>query len=247
MKYTRSILSFVSLVGLVTGCAAIFQPKTVSPVPFRVFGNADNPTHICILLPGIRDRIDTFEKHDFTEIAAPLLSRNPNTALITVDAHWGYYRERIIVERLGSDILERYPEARITLVGASLGGFGALLTTLDFSERVERLVLLAPLLGEDDYQYLNRIRDRGFTDMPDDEELTLALNRVWKFLLDDNRQVPILIGYGADDSFTPYYRHLISQNPPLVDIREIPGGHDWTTWKRLWTGYAEIALRYGAD
>lgn len=242
MKRIRLRLIGVPLLLLLPACAAIFQPKTAAPIEFRQYGNTENPRHICILLPGIRDRISAFEEHGFLEIAEPLLARNPDTALITVDAHWGYYRERIIEQRLNQDIVEKYPDAKLTFVGASLGGFGSLLMTMQHSERIENLVLLAPLIGEDDYVYLERIRTRGFVDLPDDEDLTLALNRVWRFLLNPQRKVKITLGYGSEDAFAPYYDYLRAQNPPLLQMNAIPGAHDWSTWRSLWEKFAGITI-----
>lgn len=244
MKRIRLIARIAALLLLVPGCTAIFQPKTITPIAFKQFGNTNNPKHIAILLPGIRDRIDVFEKNGFIEIARPLLEKNPDTALIVVDAHWGYYRERKIVERLTQDIVNQHPNAKLTFVGASLGGFGSLLMAMEHSHRVESLVLLAPFLGEDDYSYLDRLKTQGIVDLPDDEDLTLALNRSWKFLLNPQRKVAISIAYGTEDSFAPYYGFLMRQTPALIQIESVQGGHDWETWRSVWQKYASSVLAH---
>ena len=227
---------------LLSGCAAIFQPKTLVPIETKIFGNTTNPSRICILLPGIRDRLGEFEKHGFIEIAQPLLEKRPDTAVIAVDAHWGYYRERIVIERLTQDIIKKYPDAKFTFVGASLGGFGSLLMAMEHTENIENLVLLAPLLGEDDYEYLQRIKEQGLVNLPNDEDLTLSLNRAWKFILDPQRKFNILLGYGHEDSFAPYYDHLRSLKPPRLTMEAIKGDHDWETWRSLWQRYAQKVI-----
>ncbi|MDX1496302.1 MAG: alpha/beta fold hydrolase [Salinisphaeraceae bacterium] len=242
MKSIPLFLKLAACLMWLSGCAAIFQPKTTAPITFNSYGNTKDPKHICILLPGIRDRIGVFEKYGFIDIAQPVLAQNPGTALITVDAHWGYYRQRSIVKRLTKDIISQYPEAKISFVGASLGGFGSLLMAMENPDRVENIVLLAPFLGEDDYSYLQRLRNQGPIALAEDEDLTLALSRVWQFLLDPQRKIPITIGYGTQDTFAPYYGFLMSQQAPLLHIQSTQGGHDWATWRKLWSRYARLTL-----
>jgi pimeloyl-ACP methyl ester carboxylesterase len=225
-----------------SGCAALFQPKTVSPMPFEVFGDINKAEHVVVLLPGIRDRGEDFTKQGFIDIARPLLAQHPQTALIAADAHWGYYRERIVHERLARDILDRYPGKRFSFVGISLGGFGALLMAAEQPERIERLVLLSPFLGADDYEYLNRLKTEGPVDKAGDEDLIAALNRVWRGLGDRQRSLPITLAYGRQDSFVPYYEQLKSLDPVNIEFVAIDGAHDWTAWRSLWTKLAPAAI-----
>ncbi len=227
---------------LTSGCAALFQPKTTTPIPYTVYGDIKQAQHITVLLPGIRDRQEDFSHYGFIDIAQPALATNPHTALITVDAHWGYYRERSIDTRLAEDILARYPDKRITFVGISLGGFGSLLMATKYPDRIARLVLLSPFLGEDDYDYLQRLQTLGPIDQPDDEDLQRTLNQVWQFLDNDKRQIPITLAYGESDKFAPYYDHLRSLNPKKLTFMPIRGAHDWDTWRSLWTALAPVAL-----
>ena len=227
---------------MTSGCAALFQPKTSTPIPYSIHGNITEAQHITVLLPGIRDRLTDFSKYGFIDTAQPELQSQPNTALIAVEAHWGYYRERTIDTRLAADLLNQYPSKRFTFVGISLGGFGSLLMATKHPERIEKLVLLSPFMGEDDYAYLQRLQTLGPVDQEGDEDLQHTLNQVWQFLLDPTRQTPITLAYGESDKFAPYYEHLRSLNPSKLQFIPIRGAHDWDTWRTLWTALAPFAL-----
>ena len=54
-------------------------------------------------------------------------------------------------------LIDAQPEAPVTLIGSSLGGFVAVQAAVRYSARVQRLVLLAPALDFDG----NRLRDLG--------------------------------------------------------------------------------------
>lgn len=227
---------------MTSGCAALFQPKTITPIPYTVHGDIEQAQHVTVLLPGIRDRLDDFSKYGFIDIAGPILQNTPSTALIAVDAHWGYYRERIIDSRLAADLLAQHPNKRFTFVGISLGGFGSLLMATQHADRIEKLVLLSPFLGEDDYEYLQRLQTLGPVAQSGDEDLQETLNKVWQFLLEPERHMPITLAYGKDDKFAPYYDHLRSLNPAKLNFIAIRGAHDWDTWRTLWAALAPLAL-----
>lgn len=227
---------------MTSGCAALFQPRTVEPIPYSVYGDAEQAQHLTVLLPGIRDRLADFTRYGFIDVAQATLRAQPDTALIAVDAHWGYYRERIIDARISEDILQRYPDKQITFVGISLGGFGSLLMATQHVGRVRQLVLLSPFLGEDDYSYLERLKTHGPVNLPGDDDLPRTLNRVWQFLADNHRQIPITLAYGMSDEFAPYYEHLRRLQPQRLDFLPIRGAHDWDTWRTLWIALAPLAI-----
>lgn len=242
----RKILPLGFFLLLCTGCAALFQPPTAAQLPVRVYGDIDTARHITVLLPGIRDRGDDFVKEGFIEIAKPSLQQHQDTALITVDAHWGYYREQTVHELIDRDILSKYPDKLFTLVGVSLGGFGALLAASHHPDRIRSLVLLSPFLGEDDYQFLERLKRSGVQPQEGDEDLETVLTQVWAFLTGSHREIPVFLGFGHLDSFAPYYAQLMAMQAENISYLAISGDHDWETWRRLWETAAPIAVS-GAD
>lgn len=228
---------------MTSSCATLIQPKTVTPIVYEAEGDPATAQSLVILLPGIRDRMRDFRSQGFISIAQPYLDAEPGTALLAVDAHWGYYRERSIDERLQQDILDPFADARMTFTGISLGGFGATLMAMREPQRTQRLILLSPFLGADDYEYLERLRTQGPVDLAGDEDLETALNRVWRYLLDPQRSTPVVLAYGESDRFAPYYEHLRSLDPPRLEFIAIRGAHTWDTWRSLWIALAPLAIQ----
>lgn len=213
---------------LLCGGCNLFAETSV-PMPLAVYGDPSQARQVVVLLPGIRDRGEDFADAGFIRDAQSHIDSG-RLALIAVDAHVGYYRERTVTERLVEDILHRWPDRQFIFAGISLGGFGSLTVARRHPERIESLLLLAPFLGEK--PFLQRL-ERGSPDaQPDDDALAQELVGIWQFLLSPQAP-PYVLAYGNDDSFQPFYQHLSGQRPELTPLR-IEGGHDWDTWRALW-------------
>lgn len=242
MRKQYFLLAIIPLVLLSSSCATLLQPPLNIPLPFETLGEPAQARHLTVLLPGIRDRMQDFHRQGFLQVAHKLLKEQPDTALLAVDAHWGYYRQRIVDHRIREDILQQFPGIPVTFVGISLGGFGSLLMATQHPDRIHQLVLLSPYLGGDDYQYLERLKQSGPVDQPSDGDEERALNRIWRYLLDPDRRVQVTIAWGADDDFAPYYEQLMAQHPANVTFLPIRGNHDWDTWRSLWRALAPMAI-----
>jgi len=143
---TWRVLSLLPL-PLLLGCAAMRPART--PIP-RATHVSDGGAHqtLMVLLPGIRDTRDDFERHGFI---AAVRERDLPVDLVAVDAHFGYYTKRTLIERLLADVIVPAREDgydRVILVGVSLGGLGALITAREAPDQVDGIVLIAPFLGE---------------------------------------------------------------------------------------------------
>lgn len=236
------LLLILLLAPPITGCAVLTAPPAEATIPYESFGNLGTAKHVTVLLPGIKDRMNTFLEEGFVDMAKPLLEEFPDSALVIADAHFGYYLKRNVHHRLAEDLLDRYPDKRFTFVGISLGGLGSLLMAEGHEQRIDKLVLLSPFLGDDDYEFLNHLEAEGPVDKASDEDTTLTLNRMWRYLLSPQRRIPVYLAYGQDDAFVPYYDHLRAQNPKQVQYLEVRGDHDWNTWRLLWKTLAPIAI-----
>ena len=136
-------------------------------------------------------------------------------------------REEIIVpaHALGS---------RLWLGGISLGGYLA----LGYAERHPRelagLCLLAPYLGS--HLVTGEIERPA---EPDDEDED---RRIWQFIR-TLRTGPLTVhlGLGRKDRFGRRQQLLAAAlTPSSVDL--VPGGHDWPTWRTLWSRFLEARL-----
>src|SRR6266550_1965963 len=106
----------------------VFLPAP-APLDVREYKSADQQTEeLIIFLPGVGDVLEDYETNGFIE--AVLKSGAP-ADMIVVDAHFGYYLRRIVIERLRTDVIGPARATggykKIWLAGISLGGFGALL------------------------------------------------------------------------------------------------------------------------
>ncbi|MGH8530476.1 MAG: alpha/beta fold hydrolase [Nevskiales bacterium] len=203
------------------------------PMPSSSYGEVTQAQEIVVLLPGIKDRGADFDDEGFVAAAKPLIQQR-RLALIAADAHFGYYRARTVYQRLYEDVLKPLPPTPITLAGISLGGFGALGLARRHPERVRRLLLLAPFLGDD--AFIERLRRDGLAARKNDEAFEQELLAAWRYLSTPRKLPQIELWYGAGDDFAPAYALLHQKNPQLT-MHALDGGHDWHTWLALWKSW----------
>jgi S-formylglutathione hydrolase FrmB len=184
--------------------------------------------------------MEDYERHGFLLAAC---KRGITADMAVVDAHYGYYANRSILDRLHHDVIQPAREARsaISLVGISLGGLGALLYAGRYANTIDRVVALAPYLGPP--RVLAEIAGAGglstwtpsfpLTCSSDEQELRL----MWQGLQSRTRQrsgsPEIYLGYGEQDGFRAGHR-LLAEALPRGHVVTVPGGHNWATWRQLW-------------
>lgn len=221
-----SILSFTLLL-----CGCIGGPPTEVPLPSIKATVADERQDaVVIMLPGRGDRGDVFLREGFEKAG---ITWGFDT--IAVDAHFGYYRQRILSQRLHQDVILPAREAgyeKIWLLGVSMGGFGSLLYTVEYPDQVDGVILLAPYLGSrgsiEEIVASGGIRqwDAEASNRPDFEIAVI------KWLRDPT--APVALGYGVSDGMAPAYESVLADVLPASRIYTADGGHNWTTWKPLW-------------
>lgn len=227
----KSILLCMAALCLLGACAPMMR-SAETPIPVRVYGDLGKAEEIFILLPGMFDDVESFEERGFLAVADRILEGREDAAFIAVDAHFGYYRERSIDRRLKEDVLGQFAGRKVTLVGISLGGFGALITAQRYPDSFDRMVLIAPFLGwPENIQQLKRGADARPRD-----DLEAKVFALWRWLEKGADGIPTTLLYGQDDKFRAAYDHLAS-SAPGIDLRGAEGAHDWPTWKALWADW----------
>jgi pimeloyl-ACP methyl ester carboxylesterase len=213
--------------------------ETVAPLAIRPFEcpGQDAKRHLMVLLPGIGDTMDDYEFHGFVE---PVRRRAPAMDLVAVDAHYGYYAKRTVLERLRHDVIEP-ARARgyqaVWLVGISMGGFGALLYAANYPGEIAGVVALAPFLGEP--WIIREIAAAGGLRQWTPGHITASdyPRQLWGWLKryeHPSSDLPALyLAYGDRDAFAMGHR-LLEAILPQERVLTTPGSHDWPTWKRLW-------------
>ena len=232
MRRLRSLLRLLwpSLAALsITGACALLPRPVETPIPMTVHGDLSSAEEVFVLLPGIHDSMASFEDRGFLPAGQALLKGRRQAAFIAVDAHFGYYRERSIELRLKDEVLSGLDGKKVTVVGISLGGLGALVTARRYPELFDRIVLVAPFLGwPEDIERIKR--DPNGTS---EDEMEAEILAIWSWLRDGAGGIPTTLLYGQDDKFTEAYDHLAKKAPSIV-LQGRQGGHDWATWNSLW-------------
>ena len=224
-----------TLVCMLSACAGELE----APIPTAAYPSAAEPARaLVIMLPGAGDRVGTYDEHGFI---AMMRDSGMDVDMLEVDAHYGYYKSRTLLERMEQDVLapnrDKYDE--IWLVGISMGGIGALLTAWTYPEDVDGLILMAPYLGR--RKTLKQIGDAGGLAAwqppaeVDDERWDVEIWRMLKQISEAKAGTPDLyLMYGEDD-FGIRAHDLLAAALPSERVRTAPGGHAWTTWTTLWT------------
>ncbi|MDB5842622.1 MAG: hypothetical protein JWQ23_4574 [Herminiimonas sp.] len=239
-KFVRRIACLI-LASLLTACIPQRMVKDRLDIIEDQASCTTRPETLIVVLPGLYDKAQDIVDQGFI---SALRQRNLAADIVVADAHIGYYKSGVFVERLHEDIIapaKNRGYRQIWLAGISLGGYGSLLYAQQHSDLITGMVLMAPYLGED--RLLAEVAQAGGltgwqagTVDPADHGRSL-----WAWLKGydrppfENRQAypPLYIGYGLEDRFADNNR-MLAKALPESQVMTTEGGHDWQPWRRLW-------------
>ncbi len=242
----------VMLLILFLGCSGCMIPKAVVPIPFQLLKAPDGEKveRLVIFFPGRKDSPQDFIEHGFLE---RLWKSGVNADALLVNAHLGYYASETLTERFELDILpliEQGDYQEVWVVGISLGSLGVLLLDQDHPGIFDKMVLIAPFLGNKK-ALLKELQTKEANNWDFD---AAGLERdfqvkLWEHLqaVSDNEEYldRILLGYGGNDRFVEWqqiFGTLFSSEQIFVDPE---GKHRWNAWERIWERMCEhLALKY---
>lgn len=218
---------------MLSGCS-LFVPEATVPIPVDWAQQGRESDTLIVMLPGRRSGEGDFRENGFIDLV-----RDKGMDALSVNAHFGYYRNRSITRRLHEDVIKPARElgyTQIWLMGISLGGFGAILYAEDYPEGVDGMFLLAPFTGAREIS--EEIRNDGgllawnreFDSSKDYER------RTWRRLqIEISKQNPpnVVLAYGNRDRFADA-NAVIAEALPESHVFTLEGGHNWTAWKPLW-------------
>jgi pimeloyl-ACP methyl ester carboxylesterase len=235
---------------LVTGGIALFSclsaltaagcvPATTTPLTTISFTRGGDSAHplLLVFLPGRGDGGASYDAEGF--VAAVRRAGIP-ADMMAVDAHMGYYLERILPTRLHHDIItpaQRQGYREIWLIGISLGGFGALWYDIEHPGDLAGVVALAPYLGDPDV-IGEVVRAGGLAAwQPPPDEVLDDQHKIWRGLKAyqgrEKTMARLYLGYGRQDKFAEA-DGLLAAVLPSDQLFTIKGGHNWATWRILW-------------
>jgi pimeloyl-ACP methyl ester carboxylesterase len=215
---------------------------TSAPLTKTEFPGGAKSKTLIVFLPGIADTAKDFENKGFI---ADMRSRGITADAVAVDAHYGYYAKREIVERMENEVIAPARAAgyeEIWLVGISLGGFGSALYAVQDASKIAGMLLLSPYLGPD--TLIDEIADAGGLNkwQPDAGADNPAQRAMWVWFknqtINKNPVPRIHLGYGARDKFARA-NGLLGAQLPQSSVYTVAGAHDWRTWKKLWILFLE--------
>jgi pimeloyl-ACP methyl ester carboxylesterase len=244
MTRSNDRMALALLLPILGGCS-LFYPTSVPIASHARPAGDERAPCLLVMLPGRGDEPADLEQAGLVE----LVRRHAAAVdVVLVDAHFGYYYERSLIERLDEDVIgpaRAQGYQRIWLLGISMGGLGALLYASERGEWIDGLILLAPFLGDD--ELIDEIDTAGglaawrppAAIAPEDYQRAL-----WSWLLDHTREPQrrpaIYIGWGVDDPFARA-NGLLAAALPAGQHRSTAGGHQWAPWRAL----LEAFLRQG--
>lgn len=173
-------------------------------------------------------------------LVADVRARKLSYDMMAPNAHFGYYWDRSLIERMKEDVIAPAHVAgyeEIWLVGFSMGGLGALLYAKDHPEDVQGICLIAPFLG---YRGLFKEIEAaggvlqwepGVYD-PDKDWQRMLWHWIKKTAAEDPSR-PVYLGFGLKDPYTRG-QQLLADILPADHVFTVPGGHDYESFKSLW-------------
>jgi pimeloyl-ACP methyl ester carboxylesterase len=219
---------------LLTSCSFLRPANTpMERVTFRRQGPGLARGAI-VLMPGFGDRPNAFDSQGFV---AALARKAPGYDVYAADAHFGYYRKRTLLDRLERDVvgpLKKSGYRELWLMGASLGGFGAVAYARTHPEHIRGVMLFAPYLGPSGV--VKEVSAAGLCNygrrpaVEDSEEEFARANFAWlKQQACDERAVSLFVAVGDRDHLLPADR-LVGDVLDPTHMLVLPGGHGWKVW-----------------
>lgn len=220
------------------------------PIPTALLPSEQRSERLVVVLPGRRDRLESMRR---SGVGEAIQRAWPGTDVLFAELSMPYYLNRTATRRLHEEVLmpaRRRAYTEIWLVGASLGGMGAILYDRDYPGQVDGMVLLAPYLGERPIH--DEIRAAGGLAGWDPGAHRQSGPDAWQRELwqhlktwsrEPGRTRSAWLAYGDGD----YLRDsmpLLEPVLPAAQVLVVPGKHAWSTWAPL-TGdvFTNIAKR----
>ena len=224
------------MLGMLAGCYPKGDPS--KPIPTVMVPSQRQPAHrLVVVLPGRGDDIAALQR---SGIAEAIHSQWPDADVVLSGLAMGYYMEGGATQRLHDEIIvpaRARGYGQVWLLGASLGGLGALMYDIQWPGTIDGMVLMAPYLG--DKPLLDQIAAAGGLAQWNPGPLPAKVDghnfqrELWRHLKtwseDPSRADNVWLAYGDRD----YLRDSMPALTPLLPASHVlvrRGSHNWTVW-----------------
>lgn len=215
---------------LLVGCAA-GGDRTLERVemPFRPGRRVDR---LLVLIHGARDHLRSFEKNGFME---ELAERAIELDAVAIDPR--YPSAQKLAEHLHDDLIlpkrqEGYRQIYVLAVGE--GAQGAIAFARRYAGEPNGLILIAPYLGAD--PLVDEINAEGGLDQWRPKPPLEDVELVWQWLQGYGNgapRPPLELMWGEKD-LSSVQLTTLEEVLPEERVHRIEGGHEWSTWRKLW-------------
>ncbi len=222
-----------------SACRLLLAPATrpLRKLQFEPQGN--KAQELVLLLPGRLSRPEEFVQFGIVDLVQ---KKRPRARIVAPDLHMGYYMRGLADACLHEEIIgpAKKQGLRITIIGVSMGGLGALIYSLRYPGEVDEMLLLSPFVG--DKEPMAEIERAGGLEKWESPVVTPrnkaeALQKMWidikrQWLSRSGPPFPIALAVGKSDRLLASNRFFARSILKPNQLIEIEGGHDWACWKQ---------------
>ena len=239
----KILLKTIGVSGLIIVLMLPFSCVSTKYLSSRIYLLSPSKTqdHLLIFLPGRRSGIHAFEAHGTLDI---LRSSGIPADCVSVDATLPYYTDRVLVDRLETDVF-RKPEMadykNYWFIGNSLGALGAILYAQSHPGKIKGIILLGPYLGEgavpDEIQSSGGLLKWEPTMDPENDSIQDAWLFLKNCIKDSTGNFPAIVFLAGQDDRYHKIQSLVAEALPADRVFWVPGEHDWDAWNAAFSKF----------
>jgi pimeloyl-ACP methyl ester carboxylesterase len=240
MRRSKFLQFMTALAALPMSACQLLLPRPTRPLRKLQFDSQGNEAReLVLLLPGRLSPPEEFVQFGIVDLVR---KQRPLARIVAPDLHLGYYMRGLADVYLHEEIISpaKKQGLRVTIIGVSMGGLGALTYSLRFPGEVDEMLLLSPFVGEK--ELLAEIERAGGLEKWESPVETPrskaeALQKMWieikrQWLSRSGPPFPIALAVGKSDRLLASNRFFARYILKPDQLIEIEGGHDWDCWKQ---------------
>lgn len=193
---------------------------------------------VLVLLPGTYSEPEDFVREGFP---AALQKQGIEAELVMAQIRASWFSDGTVVDRIREGVIVPAHErgrSRIWLVGISLGGLAALSYVAHHERDIQGILLISPYPAS--RRVLSEMQDlcpKRWSKPASLLERDLE-REAWMWLVNNrnDKRLPVYCYFASGDRFA-FGQRQMARALDSERVRELPGGHDWRTWRVLWTEF----------